>query len=150
MHMTIETPIGVLSLFEQDEHLVKISWRAACGSAPTPLLKEASRQIEAYFSCGRTEFDLPLKPAVSAFEQQVLDAMLRIPFGQTRTYGELARELQTQPQAIGQACGANPIPLVIPCHRILAANGLGGYSGDGGVETKVSLLRHEGAYGLLI
>ncbi len=76
--------------------------------------------------------------------------MSAIPFGETRTYGELAQQLGVPAQAIGQACGGNPIPILIPCHRVLGANGLGGYSGDGGVETKVWLLRHERAAGLLI
>ena len=76
--------------------------------------------------------------------------MLRIPFGETRTYGDLARDLDTPAQAIGQACGGNPIPLVIPCHRVLAARSLGGFSGGAGIETKVALLKHEGAAGLLI
>jgi methylated-DNA-[protein]-cysteine S-methyltransferase len=76
--------------------------------------------------------------------------MSAIPFGETRTYGEIARGLGVPAQAVGQACGANPVPVVIPCHRVLGATSLGGYSGEGGVETKVWLLRHEGAGGLLI
>ncbi|MFY9205650.1 MAG: MGMT family protein, partial [Yoonia sp.] len=71
-------------------------------------------------------------------------------FGETRTYGELAREMGVPAQAIGQACGANPIPIIIPCHRVLGAKTLGGFSGAGGVEGKVQLLRHESAAGLLI
>ena len=76
--------------------------------------------------------------------------MYAIPLGETRTYGDLAIELGQAPQTVGQACGANPIPVVIPCHRVLSANGLGGFSGAGGVETKVALLRHERAASLLI
>lgn len=76
--------------------------------------------------------------------------MAAIPFGATRSYGDLAREIGRPAQAIGQACGANPIPILIPCHRVLAARGLGGFSAWGGVETKVWLLRHEGAAALLI
>jgi O-6-methylguanine DNA methyltransferase len=76
--------------------------------------------------------------------------MAAIPFGHTRSYGDLAREIGAPAQAIGQACGANPIPILIPCHRVLAANGLGGFSAKGGVESKVFLLRLEGAASLLI
>ena len=76
--------------------------------------------------------------------------MLAIPYGQTQTYGDLSKQLGAPAQAIGQACGGNTLPIFIPCHRILAANGLGGYSGAGGVETKVALLRLEGAASLLI
>ncbi|MCB1350992.1 MAG: MGMT family protein, partial [Maritimibacter sp.] len=68
----------------------------------------------------------------------------------TRTYGEIAADLGASAQAVGNACGANPIPILIPCHRVLGATGLGGYSGAGGIETKVALLRLEGAGGLLI
>ena len=148
--MHIDTPVGQLAIDEMDGTITRVRWRATERPSETPLLREACRQVSAYFAGDLTDFDLPLAPAVSEFEKGVLDAMLRIPFGETRTYGDLARELDAQPQAIGQACGANPIPLIIPCHRILAANGLGGYSGDGGIETKITLLRHERAGGLLL
>ena len=72
------------------------------------------------------------------------------PHGETRSYGDLARALKTPPQVIGQACGANPIAIIIPCHRILGAHSLGGFSAKGGVETKVWLLKHEGAAALLV
>ena len=74
--------------------------------------------------------------------------MAAIPFGQVRTYGDLARDLGVSAQAMGQLCGANPLPVIVPCHRVVGAAGLGGFSGAGGVETKAWLLRHEG--GLLI
>ena len=95
------------------------------------------------------EFDLPLDLG-TGFQRAFLAALIASPCGETRTYGDLARALGVSAQAIGQACGANRIPILIPCHRILGATGLGGYSGMGGVETKVALLRLEGAAGLLI
>jgi methylated-DNA-[protein]-cysteine S-methyltransferase len=76
--------------------------------------------------------------------------MAAIPHGHTRTYGDIARAVGAPAQAVGQACGANPLPILIPCHRVLGRNTLGGFSAPGGVETKVALLRHEGAAGLLI
>ena len=77
--------------------------------------------------------------------------MLEIPFGETRTYGDIARALGQSAQAVGAACGGNPIPILIPCHRVMGAGGkLTGFSGKGGVETKVALLRHEGAGAFLI
>uniref|UniRef100_UPI003EC0E69D methylated-DNA--[protein]-cysteine S-methyltransferase n=1 Tax=Primorskyibacter sedentarius TaxID=745311 RepID=UPI003EC0E69D len=82
--------------------------------------------------------------------RRTCDAMSAIPFGETRTYGEIAKALGAPAQAIGQACGGNPIPLIIPCHRVLAASNLGGFSGRHGIETKVWLLKHEGAASLLI
>jgi methylated-DNA-[protein]-cysteine S-methyltransferase len=84
------------------------------------------------------------------FQRDVCDAMSAIPFGYTRTYGEIAKDLGVPAQAVGQACGGNPIAVIIPCHRVMGAKGLTGFSGAGGVETKVALLRHEGAAGLLI
>ena len=91
-----------------------------------------------------------MAPGGSPLQRAVCDQMRAIPFGETRTYGDLAKALGAPPQAIGQACGGNPLPILIPCHRVLSARGLGGFSAPGGVETKVALLRHEGAGGLLI
>jgi methylated-DNA-[protein]-cysteine S-methyltransferase len=76
--------------------------------------------------------------------------MLAIPYGQTRTYGEISNELNGSAQPVGQACASNPIPVIIPCHRVVGADGLGGFSGVGGVEMKVKLLQGEGAYSLLL
>ncbi len=80
----------------------------------------------------------------------MFDAMRAIPYGQTRTYGDIAGDLGTYGQPVGQACGANPIPVIIPCHRVLSATGLGGYSGQGGIETKIALLKLEGGYPFLL
>ena len=140
--------MGALTLTEADGALTALRW----GDGPqddTPLLCEAERQLARYFSGELTTFDLPLAPQGSDFQKTVCTEMATIPFGETRTYGELAKTLNVTPQAVGQGCGGNPLPILIPCHRVLAANGLGGFSGAGGVETKVWLLRHEGA-GLLI
>ena len=76
--------------------------------------------------------------------------MQAIPKGSTRSYGEIAKDLGVPPQPVGQACGANPIPVIIPCHRVVGGEGIGGFSGSGGVETKIKLLRFEGAYSLLL
>lgn len=128
--------------------LCGLHWRAG-DSDPTDLTREALRQLQAYFAGKRPGFDLPLDFGQD-FQRRVRQAMAAIPFGETRTYGDLARDLGAPAQAIGQACGANPLPILIPCHRVLGAKGLGGFSAPGGVETKVWLLRHEGAAGLLI
>ena len=76
--------------------------------------------------------------------------MQAIPYGETREYGEIAEELGSMPQPVGNACGGNSIAIIIPCHRVVASSGLGGFSAPGGIETKIALLRHEGAYSLLI
>ena len=145
----LETPIGPLSVEERDGAIVRIGWCRE-GADRSPLLDEARAQLRAYFKEGRETFDVPLHVDGSAFQRSVCTAMLAIPFGDTRTYGEIAKDLGAPPQPVGNACGANPIPVIIPCHRVLAASGLGGFSGMGGIETKVALLRHEKAAGLLI
>jgi methylated-DNA-[protein]-cysteine S-methyltransferase len=145
--LTLETPIGPLSLVEEDGCMVAIDWRRQAGfGTPTPLLLEAKRQLLEYFDGRRRQFDLALRPSGPPFEQSVWALMSTIPYGETRSYGDLARPLAATPQDIGQACGRNPLPIVIPCHRVLAADGrLGGYSGGKGTETKRRLLVLEGA-----
>ena len=146
----IETWLGRLSITEVDGAITQLHWNGASGKEETPLLQEAARQVQAYLAGDLKTFDLPLAPKGGDLHQAVFKAMLAIPYGGTRTYGDLARELDTYGQPIGQACGANPIPIIIPCHRILSANGLGGYSGAGGTETKIALLKLEGGYPFLI
>lgn len=149
LRKTVETPTGPITLTEADGAIVRAEWESG-GVDDTPLLREATTQLSAYFEDPSQGFDLPLKVDASEFQQRVCDAMLAIPLGETRTYGELSKALGVPAQAIGQGCGGNPIPVIIPCHRVLGANGLGGFSGRGGVETKVWLLKHERAGGLLI
>ena len=143
------SPLGPLTLHEAGGCITALDWRAGAAADRTPLLREALAQLQAYFDHRLTRFDLPLLWG-SGLHEQVRRAMAAIPLGETRSYGDLARALNAPAQAIGQACGANPIPIIIPCHRILGAHSLGGYSAKGGVETKVWLLKHEGAAGLLI
>lgn len=147
---SIETPVGVLTVSQTGQSIVRLQWGRAAAEDRTPLLDAALSQLAEYFAGTRTRFTLPLDPPGNAFQREVCAAMSAIPFGETRTYGEIARSLGSAAQPVGNACGANPIPVIIPCHRVLGAKGLGGFSGQGGVETKVALLRHEGAAGLLI
>ena len=147
--LSFETPVGPLSLQEEAGFIVKLDWSDQ-GDDLTHVLSEARAQIEAYFAGRLTQFDVPLRVDASPFVRQVCAIMQEIPFGETRTYGDIAKELGIAAQPVGRACGANPIPVLIPCHRILGANGLGGFSGGVGVETKVALLKHEGAAGLLL
>lgn len=146
----VESPVGLLQVEERGGAIVRLGWDVTREAEPTPLLEEAAAQLRAYFSGERTAFDLPLAPGGSEFHQAVFARMLAIPFGETRTYGEIARDLGTHGQPVGQACGANPVPVIIPCHRILSAKGLGGYSGRGGLDTKIALLRLEGGYPFLV
>lgn len=147
---SVETPFGRLGLIEKDGAIIQVLWSGPKTSEWTPVLRLAADQVTAYFAGERTEFDLPLNPAGTEFQQSVYRAMQAIPMGETKTYGEIAKSLDCPAQPVGQACGANPIPVIIPCHRVLSAKGVGGFSGCGGVETKIALLRHENAYPYLI
>jgi len=146
----VDSPVGPLALTETDGAITALDWRVVKSPPASDLTREAARQLAAYFAGERTAFTLPLAPRGSEFQLAFYRALCAIPHGETRRYGDLAAALEVSPQAIGQACGANPIPILIPCHRVLSASGLGGYSGAGGVETKVALLRLEGAAALLI
>jgi methylated-DNA-[protein]-cysteine S-methyltransferase len=143
--LAIESPVGCLSVSATDDAIITIGWGDRGDVEPTPLLIEARRQLEAYFKRRLIRFDLPLRPAGSPFDKQVWEAMRQIRHGQTRSYSELAMDVGSAPRAIGGACGRNPIPIVIPCHRVLAKGGLGGYSGGAGLATKRMLLGLEGA-----
>ncbi len=142
---TVESPLGPLTVIEKASRIVALDWGRGAIEDETPLLATAAQQLNAYFYCGLQAFELPLAPAGTAFQQAAWQAMLRIPFGQSRSYGDLAHMLDSGPRAIGAACGRNPLPIIIPCHRILAGGRrIGGYSSPGGIETKRFLLALEG------
>ncbi len=149
LQLTIDSPLGPLTITEKDGAITRLTWDTG-GSDHTPLLDKAAQQLAAYFDQQLTTFDLPLAPKASPAGHRALAALQAIPYGETRTYGDLAKTLAISPQAAGQACGANPIPILIPCHRVLGTGNLGGFSAKGGIETKVALLKLEGAASLLI
>ena len=148
--VSVDTKFGRLGIVEDDGALTALNWNVPEQEAETDLLREAAAQMRAYDNGELEQFDLPVRVGGTAFQQAVCAAMQAIPFGYTRTYGEIAKDLGHPAQAVGQACGANPIAIIIPCHRVMGAKGLTGFSAPGGVETKVALLRHEGAASLLI
>ncbi len=117
--LSISSPIGNLVINEEDGAVTAIHWADKCESNGSPLLVEAARQLDAYFAGKLANFDLPLRPAGSSFERQVWSAMQKIPYGKTQYYGDLAAAIGSAPRAVGGACGKNPIPIVIPCHRVL-------------------------------
>ncbi|WP_415921252.1 methylated-DNA--[protein]-cysteine S-methyltransferase [Tateyamaria sp. SN6-1] len=149
-HRDIHTQFGALTLTEEDGMITRLNWGASGRADPSPVLDRACDQLAAYDAGTGTGFDLPLHVAGGDLQRAVCQAMRDIPHGDTVTYGDIARALGVSAQAVGQACGRNPIPIIIPCHRVMGAKGLTGFSGAGGVETKVALLRHEGAGGFLI
>jgi methylated-DNA-[protein]-cysteine S-methyltransferase len=142
--LSISSPVGDLLLEEDRGALVAVHWGEGSAGNGSPLLSEAARQIDAYFAGKLRDFDLPLRPAGSDFELRIWAAMQEIPYGETRSYGDLAAAAHSAPRAVGRACGRNPIPIVIPCHRVLGKGWMGGYSGAGGVATKQALLALEG------
>lgn len=144
-HLSMASPVGDITISAEDERIVALDWGWGSQQAVTPVLARARDQLQRYFDGDMTPFDLPLDPAGSAFQHAVWRAMLAIPAGRTRTYGEICAEVGGTARSVGTACGRNPIPILIPCHRVLAASGMGGYSGDGGLKTKSALLRLEGA-----
>jgi methylated-DNA-[protein]-cysteine S-methyltransferase len=112
----------------------------------SPIAERAARQLERYREDPDTRFDLPLLVEGTPFQRRLWDALCEIPRGKTLTYGELARRLGGEARAVGQACGDNRLPIVIPCHRVVAANGIGGFAhATGGylLEAKRWLLAHE-------
>jgi methylated-DNA-[protein]-cysteine S-methyltransferase len=149
--MPMDTPVGRLVLESDGDVLVgiwlpndtKVAQRGNGHDAP-PVLKETATQLEEYFARERTEFDIPMELDGTAFQKQVWAELSRIPYGTTISYGELARRVGRPkgPRAVGQANGRNPIPLIVPCHRVVASTGLGGYGG--GLPMKRSLLAVEG------
>jgi methylated-DNA-[protein]-cysteine S-methyltransferase len=154
MWTVMDSPIGELRIVEQDDTITAIEftpYRDADGRPKGvrddahPLLVEAVRQLRAYFDRELKEFDLPLAPAGSDFQKRVWDQLRGIGYGETASYGQVAGRLgmtNAASRAVGLANGRNPIPIVIPCHRVIGANGtLTGYAG--GLERKQTLLELE-------
>ena len=146
-YSTLTTPIGELLLTADDDgaltgvNLPNRHPDPAGWERDDELLADARRQLTEYFAGERTAFDLPLRPAGAPFQLRVWEALMRIPYGETASYGELARELghPTAARAVGAANGRNPIAIVVPCHRVIGSNGsLTGYAG--GLECKRALL----------
>ncbi|HEU4961297.1 MAG TPA: methylated-DNA--[protein]-cysteine S-methyltransferase [Sphingomonas sp.] len=155
VYRKIDSPVGRLTLVASERHLIAIAWQretdeppfgAVREDDPHPVLDETERQLGAYFAGDLQDFDLPLAFRGTDFQRQVWHALLTIPFGETRSYRDIAVQLgrPTATRAVGAANGANPIPIVAPCHRVIGANGsLTGFGG--GLENKAFLLDLEGA-----
>lgn len=151
---TMDSPVGTLRLYVSDAGLRAILWPDEREGRVTfeedvvdgqhPVLTETAAQLEAYIAGDRDDFDLPLDPTGTEFQRDVWEALLEIPYGETRTYGELADRLERPgaARAVGAATGRNPISIVIPCHRLVGSSGaLTGFAG--GIDTKRWLLDHE-------
>ena len=144
-----ETPVGKLCIGEENGAITRVTWRQIPEESileETELILECKTQLDAYFRGERKGFDLPLLPKGTAFQQKVWKALTEIPYGETRTYGEIAAAVGNPKaaRAVGMANNKNPIGIIIPCHRVVGANGkLVGYAG--GMDRKEWLLELEKA-----
>jgi methylated-DNA-[protein]-cysteine S-methyltransferase len=149
----INTPFGAVTISSNGGQLA-ITLLAAPAydnvqvtkASADPLVAQACKQVLQYLQQPAAKFDLPLTQQGTAFQQLVWQAIAAIPLGQVRTYGELAREIGSGPRAVANACGANNLPLLVPCHRVVAQHGLGGFmqGKENGLSIKQWLLKHEG------
>lgn len=140
----MHTPVGDLTFSEEAGAIVAVDWGWGRDQTETPLLLSARAQMEEYLDGARSSFDLPMAPHGSAYRRRVWAALCDIPPGATRSYADIAAIAGGSARSVGQANGANPIPVLIPCHRVVASGGkIGGYSGGMGLETKRFLLQLE-------
>jgi methylated-DNA-[protein]-cysteine S-methyltransferase len=150
----VESPVGRLTLEADGDTLTGLSWTSGrwtrepdrtASEEETPVLEEARRQLDRYFTRRLRRFDLPLEPRGTLFQKSVWKMMSANPFGETATYGGMAMALGSGPRAVGMACGRNPIPIIVPCHRVMGSGGReGGFSGGDGLPTNRKLLALEG------
>ena len=151
-HMSIcyvDTPVGRLALEADHDAVTAVRWASPAersrDRASGRILKEAARQLDRYFARKLKRFDLPLAARGTDFQKRVWAMMRDIPYGETATYGGMAAALGSGPRAVGMACARNPIPIIVPCHRVLGSGGSeGGFSGGKGLPTKRQLLALEG------
>lgn len=147
--LTFDSTIGRLRVSALTEHLVEVKLRAPelpdsfGDDDATAMARRGQAEIEAYLSGELTDFEVPWRILGSGFQRAVLKAMATIPYARTATYGDLARQAgdAKASRAVGALCGSNPLPLIIPCHRVVGADGLGGFGG--GIEMKKWLLHLE-------
>ncbi|HEX9391666.1 MAG TPA: methylated-DNA--[protein]-cysteine S-methyltransferase [Usitatibacteraceae bacterium] len=147
----IKAPFATLGVIADDSHVQAIHFLPTSVAAKSPVTNTiahlATVQLMSYLDNPKFRFDLPLRLSGSKHQLDVWHAMQKIPAGKVNTYGELAETIGSNPRAVGTACGRNPVPIVVPCHRITAANGLGGFMGGklaDPLAIKRWLLTHEG------
>jgi methylated-DNA-[protein]-cysteine S-methyltransferase len=145
----VSTPVGRLALEADHNAVTGVRWASRAErvrrETPDRVLEEAARQLDRYFAGKLKAFDLPLSARGTDFQKRVWTMMRAIPYGETATYGGMAMALDSGPRAIGMACARNPIPIIVPCHRVLGSGGTeGGFSGGRGLATKRQLLALEG------
>lgn len=154
-HALINAPFGAVAISSNGGQLaITLLTEAACSNVQItkvsvdPLVVQACKQVLQYLQQPAAKFDLSLTQQGTAFQQRVWQAIAAIPLGEVRTYGELAREIGSGPRAVANACGANKLPLLVPCHRVVAQHSLGGFMQGkaNGLIIKQWLLKHEGVH----
>ena len=148
----VSSPLGKIKLVVFDAKLHSLEFVNSTHdtqAANDPISKNIANELHEYFQNSRTNFMSAIELCGTPFQQKVWRALQAIPSGKTITYGELAKKLSSSPRAIGQACRTNPIPIIVPCHRVVAKSNLGGYSGQRSgnkLAIKQWLLKHEGCF----
>ena len=142
--LIFNSPVGLLALVASGRAITSLEWRRAGSNQKTKTLLLVKKELTQYFSGELTEFTVPLAPSGTPFQRRVWKTIVEIPFGERRTYRDIANILNSSPRAVGGACGRNPIPIIVPCHRVVGSSGsLTGYTGADGITTKSFLLEHE-------
>jgi len=152
--MYFDSPIGVLAIRFEDSAVCELNFlhQAGCKAEAgrptgTALMREVCVQLQGYFSSSTSPLSIPVRLKGTDFQQRVWRALQQIPAGEVRTYGGLAKQLHSSARAVGNACRHNPVPIIVPCHRVVSAGGLGGFCGrTEGAEVRLKrwLLKHEG------
>lgn len=147
-----DTPLGKVSVRIEDDRLCAINIGddgQTSHDTNDALLKQLRSELDAYFIDKRFRFSVPIDVHGTEFQKRVWHALTKIPVGKAYTYGQLAKQLNSSPRAVGNACRANPLPIIIPCHRVIAKQGIGGYDGQTSgkrLDIKRWLLKHEGVH----
>lgn len=145
--LSVHSPVGDLTISEEDGKIVSLDWGWSPFQQENEILLKTKFLLDQYFDGDNPDFDLPLDPHGTDFQKSVWKIMSGIAYGEILTYGEISDQLNSHARAVGMACGANPIPIIIPCHRVIGKNGkLTGFSGGDGVETKRYLLELEDTF----
>ena len=140
--LTFDSPLGPISAGEREGYLVFLSFTDEGGDCESAPLRDAEHELMEYFHGNLMEFTVPLRPQGTEYQRKVWDAALKIPYGEVRTYGWVSGIAGGSPRSAGNALGANPIPIIIPCHRVIRADGsIGGFSS--GMEIKRTLMDME-------
>ncbi len=142
--LSLHSPVGDLTIAEDNGEIVALEWGWGSLQEPSALLKRAKAALDTYFETGILADDLPLNPRGTPYRQRVWQALRAIPAGEIRTYLDISRAAGGSARSVGGANAANPIPIFIPCHRVVGTGSFGGYSGGEGLATKLALLKLEG------